>query len=44
LAQVFGAGGPPDLERVARVAERFGLEIDPASVPRLVETHGLVPA
>jgi quercetin dioxygenase-like cupin family protein len=32
----------PDLERVAEVAERYGLDIDPASVPRLAQAHGLV--
>jgi quercetin dioxygenase-like cupin family protein len=32
----------PDLPRVAEVAERFGLDVDPASVPRLAQEHGLV--
>ncbi len=32
----------PDLQRVAEVAERFGLDVDPASVPRLAQEHGLV--
>ena len=42
LAEVLGADGPPDLTRLVEVAQRFGLDIDPASIPRLVETHGLV--
>jgi mannose-6-phosphate isomerase-like protein (cupin superfamily) len=37
LAEVF-----PDLARVAEVAERFGLLVEPASVPRLAQEHGLV--
>ena len=39
---MLGADGPPDLTRLVEVAQRFGLDIDPASIPRLVETHGLV--
>jgi quercetin dioxygenase-like cupin family protein len=42
LAEVFSAGFPPDLQRLAEVAERFGLDIAPASIPRLAQTHGLV--
>ena len=42
LDEVFTAGGPPDLQRVVEVATRFGLDIDPASVPRLAQQHGLV--
>jgi mannose-6-phosphate isomerase-like protein (cupin superfamily) len=42
LAEVFSAGLPPDLQRLAEVAERFGLDIDPDSIPRLAQTHGLV--
>ena len=41
LAEVF-AGGAPDLARLGEVAERFGLDVDLASVPRLSQTHGLV--
>jgi mannose-6-phosphate isomerase-like protein (cupin superfamily) len=42
LAEVLGAAGPPDLTRLVEVAQRFGLDIDPASIPQLVATHGLV--
>ena len=35
------AAGPPDPERMAGVAERFGLQIDRSSMPRLVRDHGL---
>src|SRR6476620_2166649 len=41
LAEVLAVEGPPDLARLYEVARRFGLDIDPASIPRLVETHGL---
>jgi mannose-6-phosphate isomerase-like protein (cupin superfamily) len=41
LAEVLAVEGPPDLARLADVAQRFGLDIDPGSIPRLVETHGL---
>jgi len=41
LAEVLAADGPPDLTRLVEVARRFGLDIDPGSIPRLVETHGL---
>jgi oxalate decarboxylase/phosphoglucose isomerase-like protein (cupin superfamily) len=37
LAQVL-----PDLARVAELAQRYGLDVDPASVPRLAQEHGLV--
>jgi quercetin dioxygenase-like cupin family protein len=33
--------GPPDLERIAGIAARYGLEFDFESIPRLVETYGL---
>jgi quercetin dioxygenase-like cupin family protein len=32
----------PDLSRVAELAQQYGLDIDPASVPRLAQEHGLV--
>ena len=43
LAEVLALDGPPDLTRLVELAERFGLDIDPTSIPRLVETHGLAP-
>ncbi len=33
--------GPPDPERIAEIAGRYGLELDFASIPELVETYGL---
>lgn len=42
LGEVLAADGPPDLARIAELAGRFGLHVDPDSVPRLAETHGLV--
>jgi hypothetical protein len=41
LGGLFAGGGPPDLELLAGLAARFGLDVDAASVPRLAETHGL---
>jgi len=42
LGEVLADEGTPDLRRVAEVAERFGLDIDAASIPALAQTHGLV--
>ena len=36
------ADGPPDMARLAAVAAEYGLDVDPTSVPRLAQTHGLV--
>jgi quercetin dioxygenase-like cupin family protein len=33
--------GPPDLGRIAEIAARYGLELDFASIPTLLETYGL---
>lgn len=41
IGEVLDAGGPPDLDLLAAVAADHGLEIDPASVPRLAQAHGL---
>jgi quercetin dioxygenase-like cupin family protein len=35
------AGGPPDPEKRAAIAAKYQLEVDPDSVPGLVEEHGL---
>jgi mannose-6-phosphate isomerase-like protein (cupin superfamily) len=35
------AGGAPDLEALAATAARYGLEFDFASIPGLLEEHGL---
>lgn len=34
-------GAPPDPVKVAAIAERFGLDLDVASIPRLCAEHGL---
>ena len=41
LAEVVGGGGEPDPARIAEVAARYDLELDPASIPVLCERHGL---
>jgi mannose-6-phosphate isomerase-like protein (cupin superfamily) len=41
LAEVFAHPGPPDLGALAAVALRYELEVDPDSVGRLAEAHGL---
>jgi hypothetical protein len=33
--------GPPDPARLGEIAARYGLEMDPATIPALVEEHGL---
>jgi quercetin dioxygenase-like cupin family protein len=35
------SAGPPDPQRMAAVADRFGLQIDRSSMTRLVQEHGL---
>jgi mannose-6-phosphate isomerase-like protein (cupin superfamily) len=42
LGEVLAGDGPPDLARLGAVAQRFDLDLDPTSVPRLAQTHGLV--
>ena len=41
---LFPPGEPPDLEAFAELSERYGLEMDFASAPVLVERYGLLPA
>jgi len=41
LVKLFAAG-PPSPEELAEVAGRYGLELDPSSVPGLVAEHGLI--
>jgi mannose-6-phosphate isomerase-like protein (cupin superfamily) len=36
-----GTQGPPDFEFLGRLAARYGLEVDPGSVPGLCERFGL---
>ena len=40
LIEAFGGGRPPQ-EVLAEIRGRYGLESDPASIPALVEEHGL---
>jgi quercetin dioxygenase-like cupin family protein len=40
-ASLFSGDDPPDLDRLAALAERYGLEMDFASVPRLAAEYGL---
>lgn len=41
LAEIFSRPGPPDLAALGAVAARYELELDPGSIPRLAEAHGL---
>ena len=41
LSELLAAGSPPDPEKVSVIADRFGLELEPASIPRLTAEHGL---
>lgn len=42
LAHASG-GGPPDRERMVEVQRRYGLEMDLASIPMLMEKYGVRP-
>jgi mannose-6-phosphate isomerase-like protein (cupin superfamily) len=42
-AEALFAPGEPDMEAFAALSERYGLDMDFASVPRLVAEHGLEP-
>ena len=42
LSELLAAeGSPPDPTKVGVIADRFGLELDPMSIPRLTAEHGL---
>lgn len=41
LNEVLGSGGEPDPALLASVADDYGLDIDPASIPRLAQAHSL---
>lgn len=41
LAAVLRPGVQPDMAALAAIAADYGLDVDPASVPRLVQAHGL---
>src|SRR5215471_5436308 len=40
MAELYSSG-PPDLERAAEVRKRHNMDLDPASIPRLIEMYGL---
>ncbi len=41
LGQVLSASAVPDLQELGAVAAEFGLDVDPTSVGRLAQAHGL---
>ena len=41
LGEIFAGQGPPDPSRLAELADRYGLDLDRASIPRLAAAHGL---
>lgn len=41
LGAILGSAGPPDGAALDGLAQRFGVEMDLSSVPRLVQEHGL---
>jgi len=41
IAPLLDPSGPPNIEALVGIAERYGLELDPGSIPVLVERHGL---
>ena len=41
LDEIMSRPGPPDLAALGELAARYDLDLDPASIPRLAEQHGL---
>jgi hypothetical protein len=41
VVELLGAGEPPDPAVVETLAAEYGLEMDLASIPRLMQEHGL---
>ena len=41
LGALFRAGPSPDMAALGKLASAYGLEVDPASVPRLAQAHQL---
>jgi len=41
LAEIVSRPGPPDVSALLGLASRYGLEMEPESIPRLAEEHGL---
>ena len=42
VSPVLAADGPPDMGALAAIAGRYGLDVDPASIPALAAAHGLL--
>jgi mannose-6-phosphate isomerase-like protein (cupin superfamily) len=42
LGEIFAGQGPPDPGHLAELAERYGLDLDRDSIPRLAAAHGLL--
>jgi mannose-6-phosphate isomerase-like protein (cupin superfamily) len=42
LGEIFACQGPPDPGHLAELAERYGLDLDRDSIPRLAAAHGLL--
>ena len=43
LAPHLSAGGPPDVEALGKIRDRYALTMDMGSMERLIEEHGLQP-
>lgn len=41
LAEVLRPGVAPDMAALAAIAADYGLDLDPSSIPRLAQAHGL---
>jgi quercetin dioxygenase-like cupin family protein len=41
MGELLSGGGPPDPEKRAALSAKYELEVQPESVPKLVEEHGL---
>ena len=41
LGEILGRPGPPDLDALLAVATRYGLDLEPDSIPRLAAEHDL---
>ena len=41
LGEILRTAGPPDEHRLHAVADKYGLDLDPTSIPRLAAEHGL---
>jgi quercetin dioxygenase-like cupin family protein len=41
LARIVPQDGPPDLDAIAELAARFGMEFDMSRIPELMQRHGV---